>query len=151
MTRDRLNSENVLTITKYIISLQDQRLFVKFNEGHTVELVRTKLEPPLNRNHLIERPRLQTKLDEAATVSLTLILAPAGYGKSSLLSQWFAALKSSSRQVGWLSLQVSDRDSIGLLCYVAAALSAGGSRFEPPLDQVFASEAYTAPEPLITA
>jgi LuxR family maltose regulon positive regulatory protein len=116
-----------------------------------VELVRTKLEPPLNRNHLVERPRLQTKLDDAATVSLTLILAPAGYGKTSLLSQWFAALKSSSRQVGWLSLQVSDRDSIGLLCYVAAALSAGGSRFEPPLDQVFANEAYTAPEPLITA
>lgn len=116
-----------------------------------MELVRTKLEPPLNRNHLVERPRLQTKLDDAATVSLTLILAPAGYGKTSLLSQWFAALKSSSRQVGWLSLQVSDRDSIGLLCYVAAALSAGGSRFEPPLDQVFANEAYTAPEPLITA
>jgi LuxR family maltose regulon positive regulatory protein len=116
-----------------------------------VELVRTKLEPPLNRSHLVERPRLQTKLDDATTVSLTLILAPAGYGKTSLLSQWFAALKSSARQVGWLSLQVSDRDSIGLLCYVAAALSAGGSRFEPPLDQVFANEAYTAPEPLITA
>jgi LuxR family maltose regulon positive regulatory protein len=116
-----------------------------------VELVRTKLEPPLGRHHLIERPRLQEKLNEAANVSLTLILAPAGYGKSSLLSQWFAALKSSSRQVAWLSLEDSDRDSVGLLCYLAAALSAGGSQFAPPIDRVFATEAYTAPEALITA
>src|ERR1700738_4541614 len=111
-----------------------------------MELVKTKLEPPLCRHHLIERPRLQEKLNEAANASLTLILAPAGYGKSSLLSQWFAALKSSSRQAAWLSLEVSDRDSVGLLCYLAAALSASGSRFVPPLDLVVATEAYTAPE-----
>jgi LuxR family maltose regulon positive regulatory protein len=116
-----------------------------------VELVRTKLEPPLNRNDLVERPRLQQRLAEAAQVSLTSILAPAGYGKTSLLSQWFAALKQSSAQAGWLSLDASDRDSVGLLCYVAAALSAGGCRFELPVDRVFATEAYTAAEPLITA
>jgi LuxR family maltose regulon positive regulatory protein len=116
-----------------------------------MELVKTKLEPPPCRHHLIERPRLQEKLDEAARASLTLILAPAGYGKSSLLAQWFAALKSSSRQAAWLSLEASDRDSVGLLCYLAAALSAGGLRFGPPIDQVFATEAYTAPEALITA
>jgi LuxR family maltose regulon positive regulatory protein len=116
-----------------------------------MELVKTKLEPPLCRHHLIERPRLQEKLDAAANASLTLILAPAGYGKSSLLSQWFATLKSSSRQVAWLSLEGSDRDSVGLLCYLAAALSAGGLRFVPPIDRMFAAEAYTAPEPLIGA
>ena len=37
-----------------------------------MELVKTKLEPPLCRHHLIERPRLQEKLDQAANVSLTL-------------------------------------------------------------------------------
>jgi len=116
-----------------------------------VELVKTKLEPPLNPGELVARPRLQQRLEDAAKVSLTIIQTPAGYGKTSLLSQWFAALRSSSCQKGWLSLDASDRDAVGLLCYIAAALTEGGARFDASIDRVFATETYTAPEPLIAA
>jgi LuxR family transcriptional regulator, maltose regulon positive regulatory protein len=116
-----------------------------------MELVSTKLEPPLNPCELVTRPRLQQRLDDASKVSLTIIQTPAGYGKTSLLSQWFAALRPAPCQIGWLSLDASDRDPVGLLCYVAAALTAGGARFDSSFDRGFATEVYTAPEPLIAA
>jgi LuxR family transcriptional regulator, maltose regulon positive regulatory protein len=116
-----------------------------------VELLSTKLEPPLNPGELISRPRLQRRLEEAAKVSLTIIQTPAGYGKTSLLSQWYAALRQTPCQIGWLSLDSSDRDAIGVLCYLVAALTADGARFEPPIDRVLATDAYAGPEPLITA
>jgi LuxR family transcriptional regulator, maltose regulon positive regulatory protein len=116
-----------------------------------VELVRTKLAPPLNSADLLERPRLQQRLDDAASVSLTVIQTPAGYGKTSLLSQWFNALKRSPCKVCWLSIDTSDRDAVRVLCYVAAALDAGGVRFDPPIEGVFDTETYTDAETLVAA
>jgi LuxR family maltose regulon positive regulatory protein len=115
-----------------------------------MELISTKLEPPLNPGELVARPRLQQRLEGVTKVSLTIIQTPAGYGKTSLLSQWYGALKLSPCQIGWLSLDASDRDAVGLLRYVAAALSAGGARFDPPIDRLLATGAYAAPEALVT-
>jgi LuxR family transcriptional regulator, maltose regulon positive regulatory protein len=116
-----------------------------------VELVRTKLAPPLNSADLLERPRLQQRIDDAANVSLTVVQAPAGYGKTSLLSQWFSALKPSPYKVCWLSIDTSDRDAARVLCYVAAALEAGGVRFEPLIERGLATETYTDAETLVAA
>jgi len=58
-----------------------------------VELFKTKLEPPLEFGELIARPRLLQKLEEAVQTRLTLIQAPAGYGKTHLLTQWLHALQ----------------------------------------------------------
>jgi LuxR family maltose regulon positive regulatory protein len=116
-----------------------------------MDLVGTKLEPPLDPGNLVDRPRLLRRLQEVHKVPLTVIQTPAGYGKTSLLSQWFAALKKSGHRVGWLSIDASDRDAMSFLSYIAAALSAGGVHFEPAIEQASAADIYTAPKPFITA
>jgi len=88
-----------------------------------VELVRTKLDPPAEPSELLARARLLQKLDEVAKVRLTMLQAPAGYGKTSLMSQWFHALKDSRSCVSWLSVDRTDDDAGGLLAGIAAALA----------------------------
>ena len=60
-------------------------------------------DPPLESGELVARPRLLRKLEEAAQARLTLVQAPAGYGKTSLLIQWFQALGASRSRVTVIS------------------------------------------------
>ena len=64
-------------------------------------IIRTKLFRPEVVSDLVSRPRLFKKLDKGNKCSLTLVSAPAGYGKSVLVSSW---LESSGRLYSWLSL-----------------------------------------------
>lgn len=66
-----------------------------------VPLVETKLIRPRPRSDLISRPRLLATLDEGGSRRLTLLSAPAGFGKTTLLAQWSAA---QSTPLAWLSL-----------------------------------------------
>jgi LuxR family maltose regulon positive regulatory protein len=91
-----------------------------------VELVRTKLDPPLSTGDLLVRPGLLQKLQDAVHARLTLLQSPAGYGKTSLLKQWFHALRDSRSHVGWLSVDAADRDPARLLAYLSAAVSPAG-------------------------
>jgi LuxR family maltose regulon positive regulatory protein len=117
-----------------------------------VELLQTKFDPPVELGDLIERPRLQQRLDEAAKVALTLVQTPAGYGKTSLLSQWFHALRKSQRRVSWLSIDASDSaDPIGLMTYIAAAVARAGVHFEPSVERIAAANFFVKPEPLLVA
>jgi LuxR family transcriptional regulator, maltose regulon positive regulatory protein len=116
-----------------------------------VELVRTKLDPPVEPGDLIDRPRLLGRLDEAARARLTLVQAPAGYGKTSLLSQWHHALRQGQHRAGWLSLDATDCDPIGLLTYAAAALATAAVRLEPAVDRVAGTYLFTTPAPLLAA
>jgi LuxR family maltose regulon positive regulatory protein len=115
-----------------------------------VELVRTKLNPPLEPGELVARPRLAQRLEDAAQAQLTILQSPAGYGKTSLLSQWYHALRDSNRHACWLSIDAADRDPVRLLAYIAAALSKADVRFDPSVDRV-AADLLAAPEPLLTA
>jgi LuxR family maltose regulon positive regulatory protein len=56
---------------------------------------------------LVPRPHLYRRLDEGARVGLTLVSAPAGFGKSTLVGSWIAA---GARQAAWLSLDEADND-----------------------------------------
>lgn len=95
-------------------------------------ILATKLHIPLPRPKVVLRPRLLARLDEGLTAGhkLILISAPAGFGKSTLVSEWVAALPSSplSREEGpgvrvaWLSLDARDSDPTRFLAYVVAAL-----------------------------
>jgi LuxR family transcriptional regulator, maltose regulon positive regulatory protein len=87
-----------------------------------VELVRTRLGAPAGLSDVLARPRLLTRLDEVTTARVTLLQAPAGYGKTTLMSQWFRALRVSRSSVSWLSIDGAD-DAAGLLAYLAAALA----------------------------
>ena len=84
-----------------------------------IPLLKTKLfVPRMHPNHVV-RPQLLQRLDEGRYRKLTLISAPAGFGKTTLLSAWTAAC---GRQVAWLSLDEGDNDPIHFLSYVVAAL-----------------------------
>jgi LuxR family maltose regulon positive regulatory protein len=88
-------------------------------------LLRTKLFVPTPRNDLIRRPRLMDLLqsdlhqDGRFNRKLTLIAAPAGYGKTTLATQW---LIETDLPTAWLTLEASDNDNTRFLSYVIAAL-----------------------------
>jgi LuxR family maltose regulon positive regulatory protein len=81
----------------------------------------TKLHMPLPHAGALSRPRLLERLETGAREGRTLMLisAPAGFGKTTLISAW---LQHSQRRAAWLSLDTSDSDPIRFWRYVIAAL-----------------------------
>lgn len=71
----------------------------------------------------IRRDALLDRLDDALGRRLTLIHAPAGYGKTSLLAQWRARFEGSGPLVAWLTLERDDADAKRLAQYIAFAIS----------------------------
>src|SRR2546425_2754382 len=82
-------------------------------------ILATKLYTPRFRPHVARRPRLLERLNEGLHRKLTLIAAPAGFGKTTLVSAWVAGC---DRQVAWLSLDKGDSDPTLFLTYLVAAL-----------------------------
>jgi len=82
-------------------------------------LIQTKLHHPRVAGELIERPRLLAYLAERSDRPFTLVSAPAGYGKTTLLAQW---LEQAPYRVAWLSLDENDNSLIGFLSYFMAAI-----------------------------
>jgi len=97
-------------------------------------LLKTKLHIPQRRSDIVPRPLLIKQLNERVQRKLTIITAPAGYGKTSLASDWIHALQSeepeaphatSNNQITWLSLEEADSEPIRFISYVIAALQQG--------------------------
>ena len=84
-------------------------------------ILRTKLYLPPPRPNIVSRPGLIKRLNESlsAGCELTLISASAGFGKTTLLSEWMAGCQ---RSAAWLSLDEGDNDPIRFLTYLVAAL-----------------------------
>ena len=85
-------------------------------------LVQTKLYLPRLRRSLVARPRLSGRLLRGSDARLTLISAPAGFGKTTLLTAWLAAAATENRSVAWLSLDQGDRQPATFWTYVITAL-----------------------------
>src|SRR5579871_1876686 len=85
----------------------------------SMPLLATKLYLPLPRPQLVSRPRLLERLNTGLRHKLTLISAPAGFGKTTLVSEWLAGCE---RPATWLSLDESDNDPIRFLTYLVSAL-----------------------------
>jgi LuxR family transcriptional regulator, maltose regulon positive regulatory protein len=85
----------------------------------TTPILATKLYTPPPRPNAILRSRLSRRLDEGLSRKLTLISAPAGFGKTTLVSKWAGACQ---RQIAWLSLDEGDSDPARFLTYFIAAL-----------------------------
>ena len=85
----------------------------------TTTLIRTKLNRPRVVSDLVERPRLVGVMNKGLERELTLVSAPAGYGKSTLVTQW---LETCERSSAWLSLDRSDSDLVVYLNYFIAAV-----------------------------
>ena len=88
-------------------------------------LLTTKLYIPRVRPELVSRPRLIERLNDGLHRKLTLISAPAGFGKTTLLSEWASQRVSESasgRTATWLSIDEGDNDPARFLAYLIAAL-----------------------------
>ena len=91
-------------------------------------LLASKLEPPLPRVGAVVRGGLLAVLDQAQARPLTLLLAPPGFGKSTLLTQWHAQLLAREpAAVAWLSLDEEDAEPARFLGHLALALQGAGA------------------------
>jgi len=105
-------------------------------------LLETKLQIPQYNHPLIDRATLLSRLDEAPQYKLTLLSAAAGYGKSTLLSNWCARRKES---ILWIALDRGDNDTNRFLTYLAAVVRALDAQLARDL-----IEMLQAPQPMST-
>jgi LuxR family maltose regulon positive regulatory protein len=82
-------------------------------------ILTTKLYIPPPQPKVVKRPRLVEQMNESLHRKLTLLSAPAGFGKTRLVSEWVAAC---DRPVAWLSLDEDDNDPVRFLTYLISAL-----------------------------
>ncbi len=82
-------------------------------------IIATKLYAPRPWPKVVFRPRLTERLNESLYHKLTLVSAPAGFGKTTLVGEWVAGFE---RPVAWLSLDEGDKDPTRFLTYLVAAL-----------------------------
>jgi LuxR family transcriptional regulator, maltose regulon positive regulatory protein len=88
-------------------------------------VVETKLLLPRSRRQLVLRPRLAELLHRGASAPVTLVAAPAGFGKTTLLASWFATRtpdREDHHPVAWVSLDDHDRHALSFWTYVLLAL-----------------------------
>jgi LuxR family maltose regulon positive regulatory protein len=103
------------------------------------QLLATKLHVPRPRKQLVQRSHLTERLQHGMEHALTLVSAPAGFGKTTLLSQWLA---DSGIRVAWLSLEQEDNELVRFLSYMIAALQ----RLDPRIGMT-ALALLQAPQP----
>jgi LuxR family transcriptional regulator, maltose regulon positive regulatory protein len=96
-----------------------------------IEFLSTKLYIPPVRSTLVPRPQLSDRLAPTKGNRVVLVSAPAGYGKTTLVSSWLGENKC---QACWLSLDESDNDPVRFLQYLAKALAqvVPGVEIQPP-------------------
>jgi LuxR family transcriptional regulator, maltose regulon positive regulatory protein len=96
-------------------------LISSYNESMAVPILATKLFTPPTRSELVLRPRLIEQLNKGllSSCKLTLVSAPAGFGKTTLVSKWIADCQ---KPVAWLSLDEGDNDPARFISYLIAAL-----------------------------
>jgi LuxR family maltose regulon positive regulatory protein len=102
-------------------------------------LLLTKLFVPQVRPNRVARPGLVARLDQALSGKLTLVSAPAGFGKTTLIADW---LQQVDRPATWLSLDDGDNDPNRFLAYLTAALQ----RINPAWGQTV-QESLRSPQP----
>ncbi|MBK8900230.1 MAG: helix-turn-helix transcriptional regulator [Anaerolineaceae bacterium] len=111
------------------------------------DLLQTKLYVPQLRPSLVPRPHLIAKLNQGLHRKLTLISAPAGFGKTTLVSEWIAGCK---RPSAWISLDERDSDLTHFLAYFVAALQKIFPTFGEQLLGIFESAQLPPTESILT-
>jgi LuxR family maltose regulon positive regulatory protein len=94
----------------------------------SLALIHTKMTPPRLAGEPVGRPALLERLAQVADKRLTAIVAPAGFGKTTLMTEWHEALRQRGDAVAWLTLDEDDDDAQQLGHYLVSALgsAAGG-------------------------
>ena len=116
-------------------------------------LLQTKHQPPPVRDGLVPRPALRERLEMIFPSSghfvykLTLVSAPAGYGKTTLMGSW---LQSIEIPVAWLSLDEDDNDPARFLAYLIAALSQVEASIGASVEAMLKAPQPPPPEAVLT-
>jgi LuxR family maltose regulon positive regulatory protein len=112
-----------------------------------IPLLKTKLYIPPVRPGLVSRPRLIERLNVGVHRKLTLISAPAGSGKTTLVSEWVAG---GARPVAWLSLDEGDNDLTRFLAHLVAALQTIAPNIGQGVLSVLSSPQLSPTESILT-
>lgn len=114
------------------------RLYCIIGEMIT-RLLATKFHIPPWRASGVRRPRLLERLDAGLREGrrLSLISAPAGYGKTTLVAEWIHSLRAGGRHAAWLSLDAADNDPERFLRYLAAAFRQAGETAAAQIQPLF--------------
>src|SRR6266436_6339741 len=111
-------------------------------------ILATKLYIPRLRPNVVSRPRLIERLNEGLHRKLTLISAPAGFGKTTLVSEWVLGCQ---RPAAWLSLDEGDNDPTRFLTYLVAALQTIAATIGEGVSGVLQSPQPPPTEAILTA
>ncbi|HDQ70598.1 MAG TPA: helix-turn-helix transcriptional regulator, partial [Chloroflexi bacterium] len=111
-------------------------------------LIRTKLRQPFVRSELVLRPRLQARVAEGLRRPLTLITAPAGFGKTTLVASCVAGC---GMPVAWLSLDKDDNQPGRFLRYLVAALREADPAIGSEAAQLTTAAFQAPPEAILTS
>ncbi len=119
----------------------------------SIPLLTTKLYIPSSRPDFVLRPHLVERLNAGLSGKLTLVSAPAGYGKTTLVSDWIhrRGADTASLRVAWLSLDASDNDPARFFSYVIAALQGVHPDIGTEIQPILESETDPPIKRLLTA
>jgi LuxR family transcriptional regulator, maltose regulon positive regulatory protein len=110
-------------------------------------ILTTKLyKPPMRSENIIERPALFHAMDAGIRQKLTLISAPAGFGKSTLASSWLAFR---GKKAAWVSLDAGDNDPASFWQYVLAGLQSIEPGLGQEAEQIIRSPQVHDPQPAL--
>jgi LuxR family maltose regulon positive regulatory protein len=107
-------------------------------------MLRTKLYIPTPRADLVKRERLYQRLGQGLRGKLTLVSAPAGFGKTTLIADW---VNEADLHPGWVSLDERDNDPVSFLSYIVEAIKSD----ESSLGESILSEIQSPQSPSIEA
>ena len=93
-----------------------------------LSLIQTKMALPRPPQGRVGRAALLARLSDGIERTLTVVIAPAGFGKTTLLNEWCEVLRARKHVVGWLTLDEEDDDLQQFGAYVLACLGQGGDR-----------------------
>ena len=91
--------------------------------NYSGRLLLNKMQPRRRSGSLISRTTLLTNLNQHRASHVTAVHAPAGYGKTTLLTQYFDQLTASDKNCGWLTLDSADDDPVQFLAYIISSLT----------------------------
>ncbi len=115
---------------------------------NTDQIIRTKLHKPFTRVELVQRPRLTDLVSFGLRGPLTLITAPAGFGKTTLAA---ASVSTCGKPIGWLSLDKDDNQACCFTAYLVAAVNEATKQVSNETTELASSMLQTPAEAVITS
>jgi LuxR family maltose regulon positive regulatory protein len=116
----------------------------------TQQLLKTRLSPPLEGGVLLARDRLIDLSKEVTRYKLSVLQAPAGAGKTSLMAQWYHLLERKEAATGWLSIDQSGFSPVDLLAYLGVAIANAIPQYRADIDAIVDSRRHQTADLIMT-